>query len=268
MNTIKKPDYARRVHIVPVGFDIDRAYMPLINMEADKVYLFAETTDKAETIEYFIEEITKNLKKQSKPIEIERRGKELSEIELYTTLREYRKIIDEEKDNQIFINVSTGTKIHAIAGMIASMIFKDDNKKIMPYYVVPESYTNRPEEKDQYSVGCKEIKTMPNYRIEKPPEDIIKVLAIIEKLEREGEILTQKIIVKRLEKEKITLTTKENQHKNTKNDVPNAAKYNALQRKYIIPLTAWGYIKVIDKQNRKRIEITKEGKNALMFLRD
>ncbi len=264
MEPMKQPSYARRVHIAPVGFEIDRVVEPLKRMEADKVYLFAEKTENAEKLQHFIDEIRKELNREgSKKIEIEQRGWELSEIELYATLREYRKIIDQEEGNDIFINVSTGSKIHAIAGMIASMIFKDGTKTIMPYYVIPESYADRPANNEQYTTGCKEIKTLPNYRIEKPSDDIMDVLMKISEIEKTGATVTKKILIETLEKDHIPLTTTAD--KNSKND---AGKYNALQRKYLKPLEEWKYIKIDDKSKRPRIEITEEGRNALMFLRN
>lgn len=266
---MKKPKYAKRVHIVPVGFDIDRAYMPLIEMEADKVYLFAEKTERSEIIRHFIAEIRKNLDEKSNSIDVEECGWNLENIGLYTTLREYRKIIDKESGNNIFINVSTGSKIHAIAGMIASMIFRDEIRSITPYYVEPENYPESPTNKDQYSIGCKEIKTLPNYRIEKPPDEIIDVLAIIDKIEHnesgenKGKPVTKKILIEKLEENGILLTTVS--EKDSKND---AGKYNALQRKYLKPLSDWGYIQMDTRSKRPRIEVTEEGRNALMFLRD
>lgn len=264
MEPVKQPSYARRVHIAPVGFEIDRVVEPLKRMEADKVYLFAEKTDKAEKLTHFISEIEKELDKQgNKKIEHEKCGWELHEIELYATLREYRKIIEKEAGNDIFINVSTGSKIHAIAGMIASMIFKDGTKKIMPYYVIPEEYVDRPADNEQYTRGCREIKTLPNYRIEKPPDDIMDVLAKIAEIEKRGITVTKKILIEELEKSGIVLTTvSENDSKN------KAGKYNALQRKYLKPLKDWEYIKLDERSKRPRIEITEEGRNALMFLRD
>lgn len=259
METVKQPSYARRVHIAPVGFEIDRVVEPLIRMEADKVYLFAEKTENAEKLQHFIDEIIKRLEKES--IKYEQRGWELPKIELYTTLREYRRIIDEEKDNNIFINVSTGSKIHAIAGMISSMIFKQDELEIMPYYVIPEKYAESPSANEQYTTGCKEIKTLPNYHIEKPPNEIMEVLAIIAKIKEK--VITKKILIEALEEDHIPLTATAD--KNSKND---AGKYNALRRKYLEPLEKWKYIKIDDKSKRPRIEITEEGRNALMFLRD
>jgi hypothetical protein len=43
----------------------------------------------------------------------------------FDTLRALRKIIFEEANNAIFINVSSGSKIQSIASMMVCMIFKD-----------------------------------------------------------------------------------------------------------------------------------------------
>jgi hypothetical protein len=45
-----------------------------------------------------------------------------------------------EKGNHILVNVSVGSKIQAIASMMACMMFKD-MATIKPYYVVPENKT-------------------------------------------------------------------------------------------------------------------------------
>lgn len=46
-------------------------------------------------------------------------------------------IILKEKGNSILVNVSVGSKIQAIASMMAFMMFKDI-ASIKPYYAVPE----------------------------------------------------------------------------------------------------------------------------------
>ncbi|MGI5945117.1 MAG: DUF6293 family protein [Methanosarcina flavescens] len=45
-----------------------------------------------------------------------------------------------------------------------------------------------------------------------------------------------------------------------------SAKYRALDRKYIQPLTNWNFIEVVGDGRRKEIRITPEGKNILVFL--
>lgn len=70
----------------------------------------------------------------------------------------------QEKGNHILVNVSGGSKIQAIASMMACMMFKE-MATIKPYYVVPEKYTNLLEEKkNQETEGMKDVITLPEYK--------------------------------------------------------------------------------------------------------
>ena len=88
-------------------------------------------------------------------------------------------IILKEKGNSILVNVSVGSKIQAIASMMAFMMFKDI-ASIKPYYAVPERYNSTLVKEDkQETEGLKKIKPMPEYKIEIPNERSIKCLDII-----------------------------------------------------------------------------------------
>jgi hypothetical protein len=92
--------------------------------------------------------------------------------DLFDTLRVLRKIIFEEANNAIFIRKQN----QSIASMMACMIFKD-RVDITPYYAVPEKYTTIPRE--QETVGVKKILKLPEYKIQTPPDNLIKYLEII-----------------------------------------------------------------------------------------
>lgn len=70
------------------------------------------------------------------------------------------------------MNVSVGSKIQAIASMMACMMFKD-MATIEPYYVVPEKYntTLLEEKRNQETEGMKDIITLPEYKIEIPDKE-------------------------------------------------------------------------------------------------
>jgi uncharacterized protein DUF6293 len=77
------------------------------------------------------------------------------------------------------VNVSVGSKIQAIASMMTCMMSKDI-AMIKPYYAVPENYTSSlAEEERQETEGLKDIIPMPEYKIEIPPQKLIKCLNII-----------------------------------------------------------------------------------------
>lgn len=261
MKKIEKPEYPRRIHIAPVGYEIDRIVLPLIEMEADKVYLITEKRKENDTGLFYVNEIEKRLSQLERPIEIEKRGTDIVGRDLYDTLKIYRQIVEEESGNHIFVNVSTGTKIHAIAGMMTCMIFRKEKNLFTPYYAVPSDYDNEPEAGQQISIGCKEIKKMPNYRIEKPPDELIDVLEVLSKAQKKYSSISKKILIEELENSGMKLLT-------DKSNDELVAKYNALQRKYINPLIEWDYIALDYSGNRPVIKITPEGINALSFLKD
>ena len=255
----------KRVHIAPVGFEIDRVVIPAIQMDADKLYLIIDKDENDKGV-YCVNEIKNQLSQREKGLEIIEVKTDFRRLELYDALKIYRTILMDEKENHIFINVSTGSKIHSIAGMMTSMIFKEDHISILPYYVQPEKYELEPEHGEQLTRGCKGIQILPEYRIEKPSDGLLRVLDLINKnmeYDADGDSrgINKKRLIAILNKEKISLIEDP-----VKNEVP--AKYRALERRYIDPLLKWKYIR-IEKRNRKAmIHVKKEGKDALHFLCD
>lgn len=253
----------KRVHIAPVGFEIDRIVIPVIQMNADRIYLIVDK-DENDKGAYCVHEIKNQLNKEASGLEIIEVKSDFKDLKLYDTLKVYREILQEERDNHIFINVSTGSKIHSIAGMMISMIFKEEHISILPYYVQPEKYELEPEQGEQLTSGFKNIQILPEYRIEKPSDELLKVLFLISKnnvygSDGESKGLNKKRLIEILDTENIKLIEEP-----VKNEVP--AKYRALERRYIDPLLKWKYIQ-IEKRNRKAlIHITQEGKDALHFL--
>ena len=97
--------YKKRIHIAPVGFEVDRIVMPAIENKADKVYLLVhdkKTEDKAGP---YIERVIKQLK--ANKIESERVQVNWRDVESIT--KAARKLIIELSGNEIFINISSGS---------------------------------------------------------------------------------------------------------------------------------------------------------------
>jgi hypothetical protein len=161
-----------RIHIAPVGFEVDRIVLPAKHMKADKVWLILHDDPSDDIGKSFSNSIGKQLSE----VGIEYKIENADRTRLFDTLRALRTIILKEKKNAIFVNVSVGSKIQAIASMMACMMFKDD-ANIKPYYAVPERYETIPRE--QETVGLKQIVTLPEYKIETPPDNLIKCLEII-----------------------------------------------------------------------------------------
>lgn len=256
-------DYPLRVHIAPVGYDIDRVVLPLKMMTADRVWLVKERNEQEDKGVIYFQKVTDWLTANLPQCDINIETCDLINRDLYDILRTYRKIIEIETANHIFINVSTGTKIHSIAGMLVSMIFKEDRMDISPYYVVPQNYDGKTEDGRTLVTGCKEIYPIPSYKIEKPRDDLIAVLKVIRELTQDDTRITKKILIEELNKIHYLQL-----HAKRGRSIPDekSAKYRALDRKYIQPLIDWNFIEVVGDGRRKEIRITPEGENILVFL--
>jgi hypothetical protein len=256
--------YARRVHIAPVGFEIDRVVLPVIEMEADKVWLMTERDPERDLGKIYLDKIQDEIKEKNSNCDVVVKRCDFFTRDLYDVLRAFREIMELERGNHIFVNVSTGTKIHAIAGMMACMIFKDLGIDPVPYYAKPDTYLPLPQEGIQISNGCVEIQQLPNYRIERPTEEQIKMLiAINECCSNASKNITKRELIRELRKrDLLKLSTSDG--KTIRNE--KVAFYLALQRKCLEPLRKWNFIEIRPPSNRGKIHITNEGKNMLKFL--
>lgn len=244
-----------RVHIAPIGFEVDRVVLPLLQLKADRVWLVSEKDKRLDEAKPYLTKIKKQLKMHS----IEVQEESCTIRDLFDVLSAYHRIIQKEgieAGNDIFFNVSTGSKVEAIAGMMASMMFKSQEREMHAYYVEPERYITKPNEEEELTQGCKSISALPDYRIERPKEKLIKALKIVAK---EPDGIKKKDWISAAERDKL-LTIKENATS------PASSKHSALNKGIMEPLLDWGFITTKDKGKRGKVIITEKGKNALRFL--
>jgi hypothetical protein len=176
-----------RIHICVVGFELDRVNKAAIAKNADKVYLISQAkNDKGKR---YLEENKKLLEKERIPVSIELVE---SISNLSNLLGAIKKIIKEQpRENFIYINISSGSTLSAIAGTISSMMLEKD-RNIIPYYVKPEHYFEDFSEdkkrklKQEFngleprSIGVKEINEIPTFPIRLPTKDLIIILEYLQ----------------------------------------------------------------------------------------
>ena len=156
-----------RIHIAPVGFEFRRVTEPLMSMRADKVYLVRhKETDSATG---FHSKITNELYERFKHIQVEDVYADI--WDLYECIEEFRRIIQGERGNRVYINVSTGTKITAIAGMLSCMMWD-----ARPYYA-RVSYPKEPETDRTEHVSAPW--DLPVYGINKPDPEFMLILKLL-----------------------------------------------------------------------------------------
>ena len=181
-------------------------------------------------------------------------------------MRVLRTIILKEKDNSILVNVSVGSKIQAIASMMACMMFKDV-ANIKPYYVVPERYNSSLLKEDkQETEGVKQILPMPEYKIELPNEKLIKCLDIISRKEDDN-ITKRELKDSAIETRLIHVDEKRiAAMRRTKEEYSDQAAYMSLNKNLIGPLRSWRFITESKVVTHHIVSITEDGKRALKFL--
>jgi hypothetical protein len=181
-----------RVHIATVGFQVRRITEPLIRERADKVYLITHSRD--DIAAAYLEKIIKILRKE-KYLKIEKRAMNI--WDLFECLETYKKIINDEehegdRNSNIFVNVSTGSKVSSIAGTMACMIWKGT-----PYYAHIE-YNDKTDPEDGLpDEDVSAVDEIPVYSINKPKDEslaVLKILSIVkgsQKMMRKNRLLEQ-----------------------------------------------------------------------------
>lgn len=239
-----------RVHVAPVGFEIDRIVIPARKLKADKVWLLIHENPSEDKARTFVEKIKKQLEKGNIDVVIEHHNR----LDLFKIIKSVKGIIEKEKGNSVYVNLSSGSKIQAIACMMACMMF-NEQKNIVPFYAEAESYLGF--EGKQLSTGVKSLMQIPAYQIQIPELRHIQALKIIKE---KGGKLTKKDMAMLADKAKLI-------NVNAGEENYNQVRFASLDKNIIQPLRErWKFIDV-EKIGRTRwIKITEEGKNAAEFL--
>ncbi len=239
-----------RVHLAPVGFEIDRIVLSAKKRKADRVWLLVHENRSEDKARPFIEKIKKLLKKENIEVIIAYHDR----LSLFKIIKSIKEIIEKEKGNSIYVNLASGSKIQAIAGMMACMMFNQE-KNVFPFYVEAKEYLGF--KGQQISSGIKEPLDIPSYEIQIPGRKLIAALKIIQE---SGGKLTKKEMAKLADKQKIIIINAEKVNY-------TQARFASLDKNIIQPLLEyWKFIEVEKIGRNHWIKITEEGKNAAEFL--
>ena len=251
MDTMSELLGTQRIHIAPVGFEVDRIVIPASKYKADKVYLLVHDNSSEVKARPYVTEIQKQLKKNK--IESELIYSDWRDVEKITKI--VRDVIIKERKNEIFVNLASGSKIHAIAMDRACMTF-DNRDNIHPFYAEAKSYIGFQFPK-QLSKGVKSTKEIPTHRIIMPKPEFLKTLEIINE---EGGKIKKKDLAEKLEKKGIL-------NPNSKPGNKNQVLLASLDKNIVQHLeNPWKAISV-EKIGRNRwISITSEGQYILNTL--
>ena len=250
LHTVRNNLVNLRLHIAPVGFEIDRIVIPAKDMKADKVWLLVHENPSDDKALPFVEKIQKQLKKANIKVGIEYHNR----LDLFQIIKTTKELIEKESPNDIFVNMASGSKIQAIALMMTCMMFGKE-KRVTPFYAEAEDYPGFAGK--QMSYGVKNIMQLPIYKMQVPKFELIQALKIVK--ENKGRI-TKKQMAKLAVDEKLIVV-------NAKDENVSQATFASLDKNIIQPLQdQWKFIET-EKIGRNRwIKITQEGINAAEFL--
>ncbi len=239
-----------RIHIAPVGFEIDRIVLPAKEMKADKIWLLVHDKPNEDKATPFVEKIQKQLKKANVKVVKEYHDR----LDLFQIIKTVKKIIETEKENNVYVNLASGSKIQAIACMMTCMMY-NKQKNVVPFYAEAKDYLGFSGE--QLSTGIKNITEVPTYEIQKPDNKLIQALKIIK--DNKGKITKKEMAQLADQQEIIQVNAEEENY--------SQARFASLDKNIIHPLLdKWKFIEV-EKVGRTRwVKLNEEGKNASEFL--
>lgn len=239
-----------RIHIAPLGFESDRVVLPAKEMRADKVWILIHNDDKQTKAKPYLDNIKSRLKKERIEFEIMK----LNRLDLSSTIKGVRTIMSEGGDNTYYVNVSSGSKIQAVACTMACMMFNEKNN-LIPYYIQPKEYFDY--DGEQMSTGLEKIIYVPQYEIKTPDKKLIQSLQIIKENDNR---ITKSDLAKAVDNNKIIEI-------GAKQENYEQARFTSLDKNIIQPLKEnWKFIQESKIGRTRWIEITPEGENVLEIL--
>lgn len=234
----------QRIHIAPQGFEKERIYEPAIEEDADLVILLVHPEDEEESLAM---ECREEVKEALSAADIEYRVRECDIFDLKTSLAEIQNLIYQHQRDNVFVNISTGSKISAIGSMLACMMAGG-----IPYYVQPEDYGE-----STVSTGVKDTFSVAAYPIDPPNEDTVRILEYIHEQNKDGKVIISDLN-KFINNEEIGRAAKLER-------VQETNIYDVVRGDYLDPLEKRELIHIQQIGTEKRITLTDQGEQLLEF---
>jgi hypothetical protein len=247
---------SERVHIAPLGFEHDRVVEPAKQLKADRLILLEWGEGDRPP---FFDDVYDDIK----DARIDREIRSCNIFDMYEVVRVTAREVQSHSNDDVFVNIATGSKISAIGCMIACMA-----SDAVPYYVEPEGYAEEESAGTRpVSYGVRNIKQLPAYPIDAPDEQLIYAL---EHIFRHGPATKKELI-----------EFGQGKGKSIPAGVPaeglpfiseykadsDRARYRLLDTHVLDPLRNKGFIELREVGRRTDIELTEEGENTLSAFR-
>lgn len=244
-----------RVHVVPLGFEYERLRVPIREWRADKVVAVAY--DEGEPIPY----VERLLDELAADEDVELRRRDCDIFDLYEALGTIVAAVDDHPDDEVYVHLSAGSKITAIAGMIACMA-----GEAHPIYARPDYGPDSgrvPDEPLHDEVA--EVFELPTYPIDRPSEPLVAVMDFVERAD-DAEVSGR---YRGVSKKELVAFVRDAAFPFAADSEATTEKgyYRLLETHVVRPLTDRGYATVEQVGRRKYVSLTPEGEDTLRAFR-
>lgn len=244
-----------RIHVAPVGFEVERVTDPILAERADRAYLLTRAGDDA--ADPFVKEVARRLARAPRPVEVVVERTEIWDV--FGALSALRRIFDREGRSDrhaagvvpIRVNVSTGTKITAIAGTLACMLWRGE-----AYYaqVSRAWYSGRTPRVRPVNDVVSRVDPVSVYELRAPAPELVEVL---EALERRGGSLRKRELIRELGLDRPAPGEAAGRG-------PTPQAQHSRLRTRLAPLEGrWGFVATDRLGARGRVRLTDQGRLAL-----
>lgn len=244
-HNLEAAGFPERVHVAPVGFEIDRVVLPFLKMKGERIHLIVRQDSNQRGINC-LECIKSDLENAHRPYEIHKVN-----LDLFKITFTCRKIIEEEliDHNHVFVNISSGGSIQGVACHFATLTF---NKGVVAYYAYPERYLEIIDpQRAQNSTGLAKIEVVPHYSIDLPTQEETEFLLLVaSRRSARKSVLLKDCLERRL----ISTEGKSKPYGHV-----------VLENKFIRPLMEKELVLVEGKGRSSRVILTEKGKNTLLI---
>ena len=224
-----------RVHVVPIGYEHDRVVAAAKEYRADKVVLVKHSDDTANS--EHISDVVDSL--DSLNIGYELGSCDI--FDLYDSIGTIGNIISDYDSDEVYINISAGSKITAVAGFIAGTV-----TKTTVYYGKAEKYDGTP-------TGFEDAFQLPHYPIDAPDKQQIITLTVLHELAKRECHPTKGDLIH---------IAMQNHLEFTQRDVDEKGLYRLLGTQILEPLSDYGYVESYKDGRSKRVKLTEQGEGA------
>lgn len=250
------PFVPKKIHLAPVGFEVDRVAEPIIQMRGDHAVLLANL-EEVDAASRFREQVQRRLRRAGISTETVR-----SPIfDLYSVSESILSYLRRHREDCLYFNASSGSKIQSLSGFIAASIARAEGIGVETYYAEPRRYS--PTRGQPLSHGFSRAFTIPNLTVRTPDRICRTALELLE-----SKALPKHELAVRLARLDLLDSNRLDANGRARDNAARVSLQASVDVKVVRPLLDWGFVSATRVGRHLRIGVTDEGRRALRLYRN